>query len=136
MAIIKPDGLLGNYTDAIKAAIRQSGFKISQEKTVQLDEESATSFYAEHSTKKFFHGLVKYMIRYISSPDHMWVYSFSYHSPIIILCESIYNLLVRIFIVRTEKIHFVINLFLQVQKLFWFSLVAHIGYSLRSSCCY
>ncbi|KAK4772219.1 hypothetical protein SAY86_013994 [Trapa natans] len=61
LAIIKPDGLLGNYTETIKATIAHSGFKISREKVVQLDEEGAASFYAEHSTKKFFHGLIKYM---------------------------------------------------------------------------
>ncbi|PKI43782.1 probable nucleoside diphosphate kinase 5 isoform X2 [Punica granatum] len=61
LAIIKPDGVLGNHTDAIKATILQSGFKISREKIIQLDKDSASSFYAEHSTKRFFDSLVKYV---------------------------------------------------------------------------
>ncbi|GMY34802.1 probable nucleoside diphosphate kinase 5 isoform X2 [Fagus crenata] len=61
LAMIKPDGLFGNYTDRIKNAILESGFSIFKEMVVQLDEDSAASFYAEHSTKSFFSSLVKYM---------------------------------------------------------------------------
>jgi hypothetical protein len=65
LAMIKPDGLFGNYTDRIKNAILESGFSIFKEMVVQLDEDSAASFYAEHSTKSFFSSLVKYMTRYL-----------------------------------------------------------------------
>ncbi|KAJ0983796.1 hypothetical protein J5N97_002152 [Dioscorea zingiberensis] len=61
LAMIKPDGLLGNYTDDIKKIIIGSGFNIVRELTVQLDEENVTLFYAEHSAKGFFPNLIRYM---------------------------------------------------------------------------
>lgn len=64
LAIIKPDGLLGNYTDDIKRTILEYGFRIFKEKIVQLDEATVKRFYAEHSSKCFFPGLIKYMTRY------------------------------------------------------------------------
>lgn len=66
MAIIKPDGLAGNYTDKIKEIILDSGFSISKEMVVQLDEDTVKSFYAEHSSRSFFQNLVKYMTRYFT----------------------------------------------------------------------
>jgi nucleoside diphosphate kinase len=65
LAMIKPDGVIGNYTDRIKNAILGSGFSILKETIVQLDEDSAASFYAEHSTKSFYSSLVKYITRYL-----------------------------------------------------------------------
>lgn len=67
LALIKPDGLLGNYTDKIKNVILGSGFVIRDEMTLQLDEDRVASFYSEHSSKSFFHSLIKYMTRY---PGH------------------------------------------------------------------
>uniref|UniRef100_A0A5B7CB04 Nucleoside diphosphate kinase n=1 Tax=Davidia involucrata TaxID=16924 RepID=A0A5B7CB04_DAVIN len=61
LAMIKPDGLFGNYTDGIKKIILKSGFSISREMMIQFDEDSVSSFYAEHSSKSFFPSLVKYM---------------------------------------------------------------------------
>ncbi|KAM2653937.1 hypothetical protein EV2_025508 [Malus domestica] len=61
LAIIKPDGLYDNYTDKIKNAISDSGFRILNERLVQLDEDAAMSFYAEHSSRSFFSDLVRYM---------------------------------------------------------------------------
>ncbi|XP_059455850.1 probable nucleoside diphosphate kinase 5 isoform X1 [Corylus avellana] len=61
LAMIKPDGVFGNYTDRIKNAILGSGFSIFKEMIVQLDEDSAATFYAEHSSKSFYSSLVKYM---------------------------------------------------------------------------
>ncbi|XP_019461922.1 PREDICTED: probable nucleoside diphosphate kinase 5 isoform X2 [Lupinus angustifolius] len=61
LAIIKPDGLLGNYTDDIKRTILEYGFRIFKEKTVQFDEATLKRFYAEHSSKSFFSSLTKYM---------------------------------------------------------------------------
>lgn len=66
LAIIEPDGLFGNHTDAVKEIILESGFRIVMEKIVQLDQDSAASFYAEHSARSFFHSLVQYMTRYIT----------------------------------------------------------------------
>ena len=62
--MIKPDGLLGNYTDDIKKTIIRSGFSIVKEVMIQLDEENAKLFYGEHSAKGFFPDLVRYMMRY------------------------------------------------------------------------
>ena len=64
LAMIKPDGLSGNYTEKIKAAILDSGFHIVKETQVQLDAERASLFYAEHSGRSFFVSLVKYITRY------------------------------------------------------------------------
>ncbi|KAJ6932813.1 hypothetical protein NC651_008283 [Populus alba x Populus x berolinensis] len=61
LAMIKPDGLLGNYTERIKEVIVDYGFSILREITAQLDQDSASSFYAEHSSRSFFPSLIKYM---------------------------------------------------------------------------
>ncbi|KAI8544712.1 hypothetical protein RHMOL_Rhmol08G0317100 [Rhododendron molle] len=61
LAIIKPDGLAGNHTNKIKEIILDSGFSISREMIVQLDEDSVKRFYVEHSSKSFFPSLLKYM---------------------------------------------------------------------------
>lgn len=63
LAIIKPDGVLGNYSDEIKHLIIDYGFSIAREIRIQLDEYSVGRFYAEHSSKSFFSSLVKYMTR-------------------------------------------------------------------------
>ena len=65
LAMIKPDGLLGNYTERIKDVIVDYGFSILREITTQLDQDSASRFYAEHSSKRFFPSLIKYMTRYL-----------------------------------------------------------------------
>lgn len=61
LAIIKPDGVYGNYTEKIINIIMDSGFGITREMRIQLDEDTARSFYVEHSSKSFFLSLVKYM---------------------------------------------------------------------------
>ncbi|KAG8490528.1 hypothetical protein CXB51_013659 [Gossypium anomalum] len=61
LGIIKPDGLSGNYTNRIKQVIMESGFEISKEMVIQLDEQDAANFYAEHSSKIFFTDLIRYM---------------------------------------------------------------------------
>ncbi|KAG2722588.1 hypothetical protein I3760_02G133900 [Carya illinoinensis] len=61
LAMIKPDGMSGNYTNRIKNVILESGFRIVKETIVQLDEDTAASFYAEHSAKSFFSSLIKYI---------------------------------------------------------------------------
>ncbi|KAL9275015.1 putative nucleoside diphosphate kinase 5 [Drosera capensis] len=57
LAIIKPDGVYGNYSDMIKDSIHESGFMIAREQRIQLDEDTIRSFYAEHSSKSFFASL-------------------------------------------------------------------------------
>ncbi|KAI3684145.1 hypothetical protein L6452_33364 [Arctium lappa] len=61
LAIVKPDGVSGNYTSSIRKIILESGFSIQREFTVHLDEDGVRRFYAEHSTKSFFPSLTKYM---------------------------------------------------------------------------
>ncbi|KAK2651858.1 hypothetical protein Ddye_011714 [Dipteronia dyeriana] len=61
LALIKPDGVSGNYTDGIKRVILESGFSILMETIVQLDEDKVATFYAEHSSRTFFSSLIKYM---------------------------------------------------------------------------
>ncbi|WCJ39392.1 Nucleoside diphosphate kinase family protein [Euphorbia peplus] len=61
LAMIKPDGLFGNHTDTIKKVIVESGFSIYKEIITQLDQERASTFYAEHSSRGFFPDLIKYM---------------------------------------------------------------------------
>lgn len=61
LAMVKPDGLIGNYTEEIKRVIAATGFVIAAEKVVQLDEAAVRIFYAEHSQREFFPSLVKFM---------------------------------------------------------------------------
>ena len=89
LAMIKPDGLFGNYTDRIKNVILESGFIIFKEKVVQLDEDSAASFYAEHSTRSFFSSLVKYMTRYLLCFCDLSHAIFNYFKIIIIITWEI-----------------------------------------------
>ncbi|KAL2905495.1 putative nucleoside diphosphate kinase 5 [Bienertia sinuspersici] len=63
VAIIKPDGVYGDYSDKIKSITINYGFSITKEMKIQLDEVSAGSFYAEHSSKSFFCSLVEYITR-------------------------------------------------------------------------
>ncbi|CAL9046991.1 probable nucleoside diphosphate kinase 5 isoform X1 [Musa acuminata AAA Group] len=61
LAMIKPDGICGNFTNQIKQVILQSGFVIVHEMMLQLDVRNVTLFYSEHSEKSFFPNLVGYM---------------------------------------------------------------------------
>lgn len=61
--MIKPDGVSGNYSSAVRKIILDSGFSIIREVLVQLDEDTVKSFYAEHSERSFFPSLVQYMTR-------------------------------------------------------------------------
>lgn len=65
LAMIKPDGVSGNHSEEIKRMILESGFSIVRETTVELDEDKAATFYAEHSSRTFFANLIKYMTRYL-----------------------------------------------------------------------
>ncbi|VVA91647.1 unnamed protein product [Arabis nemorensis] len=61
LAMIKPDGVSGNYTDEIKRIIFEAGFDIVKEMLTELDKETASAFYEEHSSRSFFSHLVTYM---------------------------------------------------------------------------
>ena len=65
LAMVKPDGLHGNYTDRIKLAILKSGFRILKEIIMELHEDRASRFCAEHLSRSFLSSLVKYMTRYV-----------------------------------------------------------------------
>ncbi|XP_010459329.1 PREDICTED: probable nucleoside diphosphate kinase 5 isoform X1 [Camelina sativa] len=61
LAMIKPDGVSGNYSDDIKRIILEANFNIVTETLAQLDKETASAFYHEHSSRSFFPHLVTYM---------------------------------------------------------------------------
>lgn len=60
-AMVKPDGVRGNYSEEIKRMIAATGFVIAAEKVVHLDEAAVKIFYAEHSQRDFFPSLLKFM---------------------------------------------------------------------------
>lgn len=62
--MIKSGGVAGNYTDVLKKAISDSGFSITQEMLLELNEETVKSFSIEQATKRFFPNLAQYMLRY------------------------------------------------------------------------
>lgn len=59
--IIKPDSTQKGHTGSIIKRISNSGFKTVGIKTVRLTEDSAKSFYKEHTDKPFFKDLIKFM---------------------------------------------------------------------------
>lgn len=61
--MIKPDGFAGNHTNFIQETILASGFTILNQITLQLDQDTAKGFYAEHSSKTFFPNLINYITR-------------------------------------------------------------------------
>src|SRR5215472_16888798 len=60
-SIIKPDAVAAGHTGAIVALLQQSGFKILGMRMTRLSEPQAQAFYAVHSARPFFNGLVKFM---------------------------------------------------------------------------
>ncbi|KAG7025901.1 putative nucleoside diphosphate kinase 5, partial [Cucurbita argyrosperma subsp. argyrosperma] len=58
LAMVKPDGLHGNYTDIIKLAILKSGFRILKERIMELHEDRASRFCAEHLSRSFLSSLI------------------------------------------------------------------------------
>ena len=52
--MIKPDGVSGNYTEEIKTIVVEAGFNTVKEMLTQLDKETASAFYEEHSSRSFF----------------------------------------------------------------------------------
>jgi len=60
-AMVKPDGVRANHTDAIKEQIQAASFAIISQKWVHLNESAAIAFYAEHSNRAFFPSLIDFM---------------------------------------------------------------------------
>jgi nucleoside-diphosphate kinase len=61
-AIIKPDAVAAGHAGEILAIIEKAGFRILALRMTRLTEQQAKGFYAVHSEKPFFAGLVKFMI--------------------------------------------------------------------------
>jgi len=60
-AIIKPDAVAAGHAGEILAIIEKAGFRILALRMTRLTEQQAKGFYAVHSEKPFFAGLVKFM---------------------------------------------------------------------------
>ena len=60
-AIIKPDAVAAGHAGEILATIEKAGFRILALRMTRLTEQQAQGFYAVHSEKPFFAGLVKFM---------------------------------------------------------------------------
>lgn len=60
-SIIKPDATQRNLIGKINSYLESAGLKIVAQKMVQLTEDQAKEFYAEHAARPFFASLVEYM---------------------------------------------------------------------------
>ena len=61
LSIIKPDAVQKGYIEDICSKIEDYGLKIRSKRQIQLTQEQAEDFYAEHKGKPFFEALIKYM---------------------------------------------------------------------------
>lgn len=61
LSIIKPDAVAKNVVGEIDARFEKAGLSIIAMKMVQLTEEVAGGFYAEHKERPFFGALVEFM---------------------------------------------------------------------------
>ncbi len=60
-SIVKPDAVAKNHIGAIYARFESAGLKIVASKMMQLSQEKAEGFYAEHSERPFFKDLIAFM---------------------------------------------------------------------------
>ncbi|PHS18238.1 MAG: nucleoside-diphosphate kinase [Kangiella sp.] len=60
-SIVKPDAVAKNHIGAIYARFESAGLQIVASKMMQLSQEKAEGFYAEHSERPFFNALVSFM---------------------------------------------------------------------------
>jgi len=61
LSIIKPDAVAKNVIGEIYARFEQAGLRIVASKMLQLTNESAGGFYAEHQGKGFYGDLIEFM---------------------------------------------------------------------------
>jgi len=61
LSIVKPDAVGKNVIGEILARFEKAGLSIVAAKMVQLDDEKAGGFYAEHKERPFFKDLVGFM---------------------------------------------------------------------------
>lgn len=61
LSIIKPDAVAKNVIGEIYKRFESNGLQIIAAKMLQLSEEQAKGFYAEHEGKPFFGALVEFM---------------------------------------------------------------------------
>ena len=62
LSIIKPDAVAGNHIGAIYDRFEKAGLKIVAAKMLQLDDEKAGGFYAEHAGRPFYNDLKSFMM--------------------------------------------------------------------------
>lgn len=61
LSIIKPDAVSKNIIGKIISRFEENGLYIVAGKLIQLDDETASGFYAEHEGRPFFDDLKKFM---------------------------------------------------------------------------
>ena len=61
LSIIKPDAVERNLDGQIKEIFLNNGFKIVQEKKIQIEKQEAEKFYKVHETKPFYNDLCAYL---------------------------------------------------------------------------
>lgn len=61
LSIIKPDAVAKNVIGEIYARFEQAGLRLVASKMLQLTDESAGGFYAEHQGKGFYGDLIEFM---------------------------------------------------------------------------
>ncbi|MGI9346233.1 MAG: nucleoside-diphosphate kinase [Gammaproteobacteria bacterium] len=62
LSIIKPDAVKASHIGSIIQLLEEAGLKLVAQKMIQLTEEQAQAFYAEHRERPFFATLVAFMI--------------------------------------------------------------------------
>ena len=61
LSIIKPVAVERNLENEIKEIFKNKGFKIIQEKKIQIEKSEAERFYKVHETKPFYNDLCAYL---------------------------------------------------------------------------
>ena len=61
LSIIKPDAVERNLDNEIKEIFKSNGFKIINEKKIQIEKSEAEKFYKVHETKPFYNDLCTYL---------------------------------------------------------------------------